>query len=223
MARKSKTLALILDGVRRALKKWLGRAVDLFEADDTIDWQDYANRHLRPELERSLQAAAVESAKGVFDVSWDRINEPVRALARRRAFELVTLDGPENIVRPTRDFLDRVREELATGELAWTDLSLRLQKMFGPYRARLIARTETTTLWADSHMIAAVEADMTHKRSRRATHRRPCPSSVCDDAEAEGWIPIRQPFRKSKKQGPAFHPGCYCDLHFKAVRSTTHR
>ena len=182
-------------------------------------WQVFANESLRPELEQAFFQAARESAKvSGFDVSFETINDAVRLLARDRAFELVRLDGPENIVRPTLDFLDRVRDELAEGVLAWTDLKQRLQTVFGPYRARLIAITETTTLWAHSHLAAAIAAGMTHKRSRRATHRRRCPSGVCNSAEDEGWIPIRQLFRQSRKQAPAFHPHCYCYLQFKAIR-----
>ena len=220
--KRNRTLAFVLSGIGRTLKKWLDRSVFWLERGVILtpaELRAFVRTELQPELEKMLSAAAEHAARNSgLAVSWDRINEDVRTLARRRAFELISLQGPQSIVRPTVHFLDKVRDELATGELAWADLRLRLQKMFGPYRARLIARTETTTLWADSHMIAAVAAGMTDKRSRRATHRRPCPSSLCDDAEAEGWIPIRQLFRKSRKQGPAFHPSCFCFLQFKGER-----
>lgn len=202
----------------------MGTAVSLFETDwwranDRAMWQLFANESLRPELEQTLfQAAKASALQSGMGVSFERINDAVRLLARDRAFELINVDGPENVVRPTLDFLDKVRDELAEGILAWSDLRSRLSGIFGPYRARRIAVTETTTLWAHSHLAAAIAAGMTHKRSRRATHRRRCPSSVCNSAEEENWIPIQQLFRQARKQAPAYHPHCYCYLRFKAVR-----
>jgi hypothetical protein len=149
-----------------------------------------------------------------FAVSWARVNPRVQELARAMAFDLVNLDNPQGIVRPRVGFLDDIRGQLASGALPWTGLEDALQGMFSEYRARLIARTEVTTLWANSHMAAAIESGIGFKRSIRAELGRPCPSRVCPDAQAEGWIPMGQEFEAAGKLGPAFHPHCYCYLQF---------
>lgn len=166
---------------------------------------------MQPALTASFELAIQEAIKqSDVAVSWTRINPLVRELAGRMAFSLVNIDNPRGIVKPRASFLDVVRGELASGQLAWTDLASRLETTFGEYSARLIARTETTTLWAKSHRLAATEGGMGYKRSIRAELGRPCPTRVCPDAQAEGWIAIGENYKASGTDGPAYHPHCYC-------------
>jgi len=166
-------------------------------------------------LEGAFNAAIQEAIRqSGFSVSWTKVNPRVRELAKGMAFELVNLNNPNGIVASRVGFLDEVRGLLATGELDWVDLEDKLGEMFSDYRARLIARTETTTLWAEGQRLAAMEAGQRYKRSIRAELGRPCPTRVCLECQEEGWIPIDEPFAHSGTEGPAYHPHCYCYLEF---------
>lgn len=205
------TIGIVLDKVRAVLDEWRDALVVSLESDAPFDWVAYANSEMLPALAASFNLAIQESIKqSGFSVSWTKVNPLVRQLAGQMAFELVNIENPKGIAFPRKNFLDIVRTQLGTGELAWVDLPSRLEEMFGEYRARLIARTETTTLWAKSHKLAATEAGMGYKRSIRAELGRPCPTNVCNDAQAEGWIPIGQDYAASGTDGPAYHPHCYC-------------
>lgn len=214
--RQGKTIGIVLGAVRDVLDRWQADIIATLEMDPELLaeeawWVEYANTEMQGELERAFGLAMQEAiAESGLTVSWTRINPEVRALSRRMAFQLVNLENPQGIVAPRVGFLDEVRGQLASGELPWTELEDKLQEMFSEYRARLIARTETTTLWAQSHAMAARESGMRYKRSIRAELRRPCPTNVCIEAQEEGWIPIGDAYMASGTDGPAYHPHCYC-------------
>ena len=220
LASQGPAIALMLGTVQQLLGDWAARITDVLAENpdllaDPMWWQLYANQELYAPL-RGTMELAIREAIGLsgIPVSWGTINQRVRDLAGEMAFEMVNLSNPRGIVRPRAGFLEGLRADLVSGALNWSDLPSALEGMFGEYRARLIARTETTGLWAKSHLLAAAEAGVGFKRNVRAELHRPCPSNVCPDAQDEGWIPLGQAFRLSGLQGPHFHPHCYCYLQF---------
>lgn len=217
-------MGIVLAEVRGLLDTWRQAIMVALEANpallaDDQWWRELAASELAPGLETAFFSAMERAVMdSPWAVSWDMINMDVRALAGEMAFELVDPGVPGGLVSPRKRFLiDDIRPRLASGELAWSDLKSTLMdsRLFDEYGARLIARTETTTLWADSHRMAAEAMGIGYKRSIRAEVGRRCPTNVCNDAMAEGWIPIEQEFEQAGTQGPAYHPHCYCYLQFK--------
>jgi len=161
-----------------------------------------------------------------FSVSWTRVNLPVRRVARDLAFCYVDFGDDASLASARRRALDEIRERLVSGELAWHELEDAIVKtnLFEDWEAKQIARTTTTTCWAESHRLTAKEAGQTHKRSIRADKGRQCPNNVCNKAEELGWIPIDALYSEyidipfGDVQGPAFHQGCHCYMQFGSER-----
>lgn len=182
--------------------------------DDDVYWRSWAD-----EIERVVYDDYVGVALDSMDatgltVSFERENEIALEVAEEQAFDLVQLDGPTSIVRTTRDKLLRVKERLASGELAFADLESALAPTFSPARARMIAVTENTAIWAEAQMRSAKDAGMAEKRSVRADYDRPCPSGICAEAEAVGWVPLDAEIVPGYTQ-PPYHPGGFCYLSFR--------
>lgn len=163
-----------------------------------------------PNLESALFEGLEEAA---ITVNFDLINEPARAWARERAFDLVNLEGDQSVIRSISGQLDTIKEQLSTGELPWLELRNRLGEIFSDERARRIADTEITNAFTTSGRLAAKEEGMTSKRSLSAHDHLVC-LRVCVPNEQASWIPIDDPYPFSwggaTVYGPSFHVSCRC-------------
>jgi hypothetical protein len=82
---------------------------------------------------------------------------------------------------------------------------------FSAERAETIARTELANAFSHGYRAAARSAGAIAHRSLLApTH---IDIDECDDAAADGYIPIDQPFSNGM-MGPPFHPRCRCTEEF---------
>lgn len=178
------------------------------------DWGDQISDALMPSFYQSaLEGGISVLSQPGLDVSFDRVNEVARQVAGETMFDMVNLDGEESIVRSRRKLLDHVREDLAEKKIAWTDVQAKLTPYFGAGRARLIAVSENTDLWAKAQLRTAKGAGLTKKKSVRADIGRVCPTNICNEAAEAGWIGIDEEFVPGYAK-PRYHPFCYCLLYF---------
>lgn len=213
----------INEQLRRVLDQWQRDIVsELEDNPDTLEqdsywvsWGDHISDALMPAFYQSAfeGGMSVLSQPGL-DVSFDRVNQVARQVASETMFDMVNLDGEESIVRSRRELLNQVREDLATEKIAWTDVQAKLTPYFGAGRARLIAVSENTDLWAKAQLRTAKGAGLTMKKSIRADLGRICPTNICNEAAEAGWVPIDEEIVPGF-QSPRLHPFCYCFLAFK--------
>lgn len=175
---------------------------------DAAFWQRLATLW-EPWLESAIFEGLEEAA---ITVSFDLINEPARAWARQRAFDLVDVEGEQSVIRSVSEQLETIKEQLGTGELPWVELRNRLSEIFSDERAWRIAATEITNAFTTSGRLAAKEEGMVEKRSLSVHDHLVC--EICAQDEATGWIPIDDPYPFSYGGatvfGPAFHVSCRC-------------
>lgn len=207
----------------RVLDKWQRDIINELEGNPDIladpnywsHWGDQISEELMPAFYQSaLEGGMSALSQPGLDASFDRVNEVARQVASETMFDMVRLDGEESIVRSRRELLDQIRQDLADGKIAWTDLQGMLTPYFGAGRARLIAVSENTDLWAKAQLRTATGAGLTEKRSVRADIGRVCPSNVCNEAQSAGWVPIDAEIVPGY-DSPRFHPMCYCFLQFR--------
>lgn len=212
----------INEQLRRILDQWQRDIVNTLETDpDALSedgywssWGDQISDALMPEFYQSaLEGGMSVLSQPGLDVSFDRVNQVARTVAEETMFDMVKLDGEESIVRSRRDLLNQVRQDLAEEKIAWTDVEGRLTPYFGASRARMIAVSENTDLWAKAQLNTAKGAGLTMKQSVRADIGRVCPTNICNDAQAAGWVGIDEEIVPGYTK-PRYHPFCYCLLHF---------
>lgn len=149
-----------------------------------------------PIAESQRQTILMESAPDPEIVSW----------AEAHAATLVTQMDKETIHRLALIIADAIENQVAGVKLI-----PRLKREFptlSRHRARVIALTETSDAYAQGAFDKATELKSTHKRawtSGAADHKE----DICDTNQAQGRIPITQPFASGHSRNP-FHPKCYC-------------
>lgn len=144
-------------------------------------------------------------------------NELALDVAKERMFDMVRVDGPQSIVRSRREYLDKVRGDLAADRIQFSDLESVLSSRFDAAAARRIAVSENTDIWAEAQLRTAQAASMGFKRSVRADAGRVCPTGICIEAEDAGWVPLDEEIVPGY-QRPKYHPSCYCYLQFSTTR-----
>lgn len=155
------------------------------------------------------------------------VSERAEEYARQRAAELVgkkynsygelvdNIDAEWAITDSTRDMLrdtitSAFEEGLSPQELADKIVA---DYAFSAKRAKTIARTEL----ARAHVAAAIDSS---KQSGVVNGKSSILASehdiddTCDDAQAEGVIPLDEDFENGEP-GPPFHPNCECALVFE--------
>jgi len=124
--------------------------------DDERFWEtvsgDWAGAFGEAILEGIDITASYQAARFYFYVDMDLVNEAVRAFTRDTYIpDLIKLDGPESIVAATRNGVRDVLVRWMDGELGdqgLADLTKALERWFEPARARRIAVTEATRVYA---------------------------------------------------------------------------
>lgn len=185
---------------------------------------------LRDTLMTHLQAAALAGAgfgreqierevfgvKGIFGIDWDLANNAAAQWALNfvgnliGVGDLVAPGAPESLIKQIMDTTrDRVRREVSefvTNSETMTDLRRRLESVFSPQRAEMIAATEVTRAFAEGNMASWREAGVVERRRwNTANDEIVCP--ICGPlhnmvvALGESFDGIASP--------PA-HPRCRC-------------
>jgi hypothetical protein len=170
------------------------------------DWGQRLNDQLIDEFIASAMAGV--NSTGIA-IGFDKKNEIARQIAAQSMFDMVKLDGPKSIVATRRKKLQEIKDGLADGTIQWSEVEGKLQPYFDKARARLLAVTENTGIFASAQLATGKEAGLTKKRSVRADAGRPCPTKVCPENEAAGIIGIDENFPSGHK-APSYHPHCYC-------------
>lgn len=209
-------LSRVLNDWQKAIIEELSDDPDALSQDGFWEsWGDEIADALLPDFYQSaLEGGMTVLSRPGLDITFDEINTIAREVADDIMFDMVKLDGDESIVRARKGVLDNVREDLAQEKIAWTDVEGRLTPWFGAARARIIAISENTDLWARAQLKTAIKAGLQEKRSVRADLARVCPTNICNDAQAAGWVPIDAEIAGGYDL-PRYHPNCYCFLQFR--------
>lgn len=126
-----------------------------------------------------------------------------------------------SISETTRQELARILVDAVEKRLPFPKVVERIQKVIGEdtpgWRARMIARTESSGAWNKGKLDQLVALGFTHKTT---VTNDPCP--VCVHMHDAGPIPIAEPFPRPEGMGepskmtgdihPPFHPNCFCSL-----------
>jgi S-methylmethionine-dependent homocysteine/selenocysteine methylase len=161
--------------------------------------------------EEVLAMARAEGAKLVTRMS----KEMQLQLAEKIATGLEQQLGPDGTARLIREglgldsnrdaALSKYRNELEAAGKSPDEIAKLVNKRYTELvndRARTIAVTEM----GRSFEAAAID----NHKNQGATHKQ----SISAACEAEGVIPIDEPFEASGEDTPPFHPNCHCSLGF---------
>tara|TARA_Y100000310_G_scaffold50965_1_gene47038 strand:- start:12353 stop:14494 length:2142 start_codon:yes stop_codon:yes gene_type:complete len=129
--------------------------------------------------------------------------------AEARGARLIRLDGDLNLVKLTRDRVNKlvattIEEGQSLGQL---QKALREDFAFSRSRATNIARTETATALGDSAQKAAIIDGRNEKQW--VTQGDDTTDDICMGNAAAGWIKVGDPFPSGDDVVPA-HPQCRC-------------
>jgi hypothetical protein len=204
-------MAELLEEWEIDIMSWIDESPELLATE--AYWEGWAGRISDRMIGVFTDAAIEASLSTDLIVPGDLRNQLALDVARERMFDMVKLDGPQSIVRSRREFLNRVRADLASGKIQFSDLESVLSTRFDAAAARNIAISENTDIWAEAQLRTAKAAEMPYKRSVRADAGRVCPSGICIQAEEAGWIPIDAEIVPGYKR-PKYHPHCYCYVQF---------
>jgi SPP1 gp7 family putative phage head morphogenesis protein len=213
------------DELARQLRRLGKRVIEEIAAnpallDDAAYWQAMGVELGGAIIPRATEVAWVGVTAGEaimgFAVEWDMLNQAVLDYTRRYGFSLVNIDGDLSIVKTTRDqmreiFLRWQRGEL--GDRGLPDLVRALDPLFGSERARRIAVTETTRLFAEGNLIAWRTGGVTHKIWHTAMDELVCP--ICAPLEGKKVrldAPFSPPVRDWNGDHPPAHVNCRCWL-----------
>jgi SPP1 gp7 family putative phage head morphogenesis protein len=148
----------------------------------------------------SVTVAQMESVGFGFDFTLANIH--AREWATRYAYDLVS-----RIEDTTRRGLQEAVTRWVDNGQALDALRRDLEPLFGGRRARLIASTETTNVYAHANEMAAHESGVVDEMEAcTARDERVCP--VCGVMHGQ-----RRPIRGTYPDGkgrPSWHPGCRC-------------
>lgn len=143
-------------------------------------------------------------------IDFETTNPLVLEAIEEHALNLVRLDGPESVVRSTRDQLREMMTRFYEApDVAENDFVAALESLFGRDRAERIAITEMTNVYTASGIETAIaEAqrlglDLGYEVYTVADDRV---CEECEAAEAGGPYPFDDDEHK-----PAIHPTCRCN------------
>jgi hypothetical protein len=204
-------MAEILEEWEADIMSWLEETPELLATE--AYWEGWAGRISDRMIDVFTDAALEASISTDLDIPGRLQNQLALDVARERMFDMVRLNGPQSIVRSRKEFLDKVRADLESGKIQFSDLESVLSSRFGTSAARRIAISENTDIWAEAQLRSAKAADMPYKRSVRADAGRVCPTGVCIQAEEAGFVPVDEEIVPGYDR-PKYHPHCYCYLQF---------
>ena len=208
-------LAREMEAVIRHLKAAALR--DLEPSDvGSHDW-DWLKKY-GVEVQIELEAALAEAlaSQGFVETPLLSAQQVAKNFARRRAGELLRLEGRESVVAYTRE---RVGELVAeTLEEGWSlntlEKKLREEFAFSKSRAEMIARTESRRANTEGSLTSYQSLGHEGKEWLTARDERVDggdPSGPCISAQGQGAIRVQDPFNNGR-MGPPAHPRCRCTL-----------
>ena len=148
--------------------------------------------------------------------------------AEHRGASLLRLDGPENLIKLTRERVNTlVAETLREGEgLGTLAKRLREDMAFSRQRATMIARTETATALGQGAKESAIMQGRDQKHW--VTQGDELVSELCRGNEEVGWIGVGDAYPSGHDTIPG-HPNCRCvgryrtkELHEETVPPSRH-
>jgi hypothetical protein len=208
------------DGSFAALADKISQDIDLTALGD-VKWSEI--------LGAVMQEAAAGFVEDMDDSEREKltgeVDEDAVEVARQRAAELVSVSGPQSVVRSTREM---IRNTIADGleqNIGSKAIADKLQAAFAfsPDRAALIAKTEIRSANTVGGLLAGRAAKSKHgfdvKKSWLPASTGCC--DICEGNAAAGWIDIDRPF-PSGADGTPGHPNCSCDtaLHADAPKAS---
>jgi len=175
-------------------------------------------------LEGAAIASSYQASRFYFYVDMNAVNGAVRAFTAETYIpDLIKLDGPESIVAATRTGVRDVLVRWMDGELGdrgLPDLTSTLEQWFSPARAKRIAVTEATTVYAMGSE-EAWKASYKDPYQQQATGIRAERWNTCND-EIARKCPVCWPLHGRQvllgrdfpvpRGKPAAHPSCRCWL-----------
>jgi hypothetical protein len=201
-----------------ALAAQLSKVIDLSGLDDIegIAFDDL--------FEVAFDAAQLGFAQvGVqsTDALLDQVNQAAVAYAKRRAGELVSVQGDKNIVDSTRNMVrDLIADGLANN-LGSAKIAESIQDglAFGADRAQLIAFTEIAMANGAGKMAGWKEAQGMGLVLTKAWDAEDEACPICEANEDQGDIPLDEPFSSGDDTEPA-HPACRCSVSAQAEEAS---
>lgn len=158
------------------------------------------------EKKLSKPSSAQSKQLGGASVDWELANTGAAAWARRYGFDLVS-----QITETTRARLQQEIAAFIENQENMGQLRARLEPLFGPVRAELIAATEVTRAYAEGNRQAWRESGVINQRQWFTSNDEfVCP--IC--GPMNGLITgLDEPYQHpdgSTLDGPPAHPRCRC-------------
>jgi len=144
----------------------------------------------------------------------NQIDQTAVDYARRRAAELVSVQGPDNIVQSTRNMIRDVIAKGLEDNIGSRSIADNIQAAtaFSPERAAVIAAHEIKTANTQGTLSAgravAAQTDLVLTKAWLISNLGCC--DICQDNADAGYIPIDDEF-PSGDDGTPGHPNCRCD------------
>lgn len=153
----------------------------------------------REQVERHIFGTKQEGGLGI---DWQLANNAAAEWARRYGYRLVS-----DLVDTTRQRLQREIAQFIQNQETLGDLIERVEDVFSPARAELIAVTEVTRAFAEGNRAAWQESGVVQQREWRTNNDElVCP--ICGPL-ANTVAPLDSPF-EGGIDGPPAHPRCRC-------------
>lgn len=195
--------------------------VDVIVNDQAIDDTDGTFITVSLEIVNDLQATGAQAGDNLYDIPLgiQGTDAILQQLSKEQVAGLVgkkidldgsIVDNPNaayNITETMRDdIVESIKTSLTLGETT-QQATARVQKTIAnPYRAQLIAQTESVNAYQQGLAEYARQAGAQFKQWTTAGA-----TDICADNEAQGAIPIDQDFISGDSE-PTAHPNCRCGL-----------
>lgn len=171
-------------------------------ASDGAFWQAERDRLLRAVLpfyqETATAAADAGQALLRIGVDWELVNSDVLALARAEAARLA-----EQATKTTQAQAAKLVADWIASGGALDDLAEQLSALYPPQRAKMIAATEVTRLYAQGNRAAwRASGVVSGYTIQTARDERVCP--VCGPRQGQTYD------LEDGENQPPFHPSCRC-------------
>ncbi len=189
-----------------------GKAMQKFELSDVAghdwDWWAKFGDAVVQELSAAWVAAALADRA---DLAVGEVQRRAAEWATVRGARLLRVDGDLSLAEATRARVNElVAQTLTDGEsLGTLKKRLREDLAFSPARAEMVSRTETATALGQGQKGSAIMQGRNEKRWITQGASDPRVDEVCLENEAQGWIPIGDPFQGGVDTIPQ-HPNCMC-------------
>lgn len=188
----------------------------------TLDWQEEELRltaQIGELLKQIVQGALEATAIAGVAVSWEIFDREAAALAQKYGYELI-----KQITDSTRQQLGKLISRWIETDADFEDLVADVRRLIptNPFpnvrdRARLIAATEVTRIYADARAVNFTAAGLKRWRWRTAMDELVCPVcrslGLANDGEGQvGTIAggFQVPDAELIVSRPPAHPGCRC-------------